>query len=252
MVYEKNINLKMVGKIHQHSPQYKENENKAIWWAKKAFQQCEKPYLALSGGKDSVALLAIVDKAAKQLNRDYILWSHISDASFPGTIETIKEAAKNANRELCIWQPNFSAFDVVGKQSKVKFGKKGYFFSSIADFAKDYDLVFTGTRAKESKRRNEAFKFNGHIFKTKTPSDIIRCDAIAHFSIEDVAACILKYNMPIHPIYEKRALSNMPLRLGYITSIDLMDRDTVMFIKTNYPKEFLKLQNAYPEVRRYL
>jgi len=252
MVYEKNIDLKMVGAIHKNSNQYKESENKAIWWAKKAFQQCEKPYLALSGGKDSVALLAIVDQAAKQLNRNYMLWSHISDASFPGTIEAIKEAAKNVNRELFIWQPEFSAFDVVGKQSKVKFGKKGYFFSSIADFAKDYDLVFTGTRAKESKRRNEAFKFNGYIFKTKTPSDIIRCDAIAHFSIEDVAACISKYNMPIHPIYEKRALSNMPLRLGYITSIDLMDRDTVIFIKTNYPKEFLKLQNAYPKVRRYL
>jgi 3'-phosphoadenosine 5'-phosphosulfate sulfotransferase (PAPS reductase)/FAD synthetase len=252
MIYEKNIDLKMVGKIHQHSNQYKEAESKAIYWAKKAFNQCEKPYLALSGGKDSVALLAIVEQAAKQLNRNYVLWSHISDASFPGTIETINEAAKIVNRELFVWQPEFSAFDVVGKQSKVKFGKKGYFFSSIAYFAKDYDLVFTGTRAKESKRRNDAYKFNGHIFTTKVPSKIIRCDAIAHFSIEDVAACISKYNMPIHPIYEKRALSNMPLRLGYITSIDLMDRDTVIFIKTNYPKEFLKLQNAYPEVRRYL
>lgn len=252
MIYEKNIDLAIVGNIHKSSYKFKMSESKAIWWAKEALKKSKNPYLSLSGGKDSVALLAIVEEAAKELNRDYVLWSHISDASFPGTIETIKIAAQKVNRKHIIWEPDFSAFDVVGKQSKVKFGKKGYFFDSIADFAKDYDLVFTGTRAAESKRRKEAFKFNGHIFKTTVPSEILRCDAIAHFTIDDVAACIAKYQMPIHPIYEKRALSNLPLRLGYITSLDLMDRDTVVFIKTNYPKEFLKLQNAYPAVRRYL
>lgn len=252
MKYEDNINLKMVGNIWKNTPDYRYAENKAKWWIRRAFNQCEKPYLSLSGGKDSVALLALVDIVAKELNRDFILWAHISDASFPGTKETILECQKLTNRELVIHEPGFSAFDVIGMQSVQKFGKSGYFFKSIKDFSENkYDLVFTGVRAAESKRRTKAFDVHGHIFKTNVPCKITRCDGISHYTINDVAATIIKYNFPIHPIYEKRNLSNMPLRLGYITCLDLIDKETAIFLKVNYPKEFQKLAEHYEKIRNY-
>ena len=42
------------------------------------------------------------------------------------------------------------------------------------------------------------------------------------------------------------------IRLGYITSRDLLDKGTAIFIKLNYPDIFAKLQKSYPNIRNNL
>lgn len=253
MKYEANIDLELAGIANFGTFQYLNAKKYAVNVACKAMRENEKPYASISGGKDSLAMLAIVSEASRITGVDFTAWAHVSDASFPETIETIKEACEILDCKLIIDECPFSAFDVIGKQSIQRFGKSGYFFKAIKDFVVDgrYDLNFTGVRASESKRRREAFKYNGHTFKTKVPSPITRCDCIAHFKIEDVAACLYEYKLPIHPIYKKRQLENMPVRLGYITSLDLMDKDTLGFLRRNYYKEYQKLIKAYPEALNF-
>src|SRR5690606_18113599 len=141
---------------------------------KQAFSQCKRPYVAVSGGKDSIAMLGIVDDVAKELGRDFEIWAHLSDASFPGTEETIRETCRIIGREPIIdWSP-VSAFDVIDQGSKQQFGKKGYFFDAIKNYVEtnNRDLVFIGVRAQESARRRRAVRIHGQIFQTSVPSPI--------------------------------------------------------------------------------
>ena len=102
MKYEKDWNLRRLGEIAVRTNAYKRARDKAIENAIRAFQCCSKPYLAISGGKDSVAMAGIVDEAARRMGRDFVLWGHVSDASFPGTEETILQTGERLNRQVIL------------------------------------------------------------------------------------------------------------------------------------------------------
>lgn len=216
---------------------------------RKAFKSAEKCYLSLSGGKDSVAMAGIVNEVATEINRDFTLWAHISDASFPGTEEIIREVSEQINRKLILNESPVSAFDVIGKQSSVAFGKTGYFFNAISEIEQDHDLAFVGVRSSESKRRKKACKAKGPIFSKQKG---LVCYPLIWFDINDVAGLIHKYNLPIHPIYKKRPIKDHAIRLGYITSVDLLHKGTAFFLKQNYPDLYYKFVKAYPKALQYV
>lgn len=249
-MYEKNIDLYRTGMLHRCTRAYEKQKYRALRVIDVALMNGDKFYASISGGKDSVALLSMLMQSDAGKGD---LWAHVSDASFPGTVETIKKCAEISGWNLFLDESPVSAFDVVGKQSSQQFGKKGYFFDAIKKFTKEggYKINFTGVRAAESARRTKAFKVHGHMFKTSVPCPVTRCDAIAHFRIEDVAAAIVESGLPIHPIYEKAPLGERCIRLGYATSLDLIE-STASFLKKNYPDLFVKLCRAYPETRKFI
>jgi 3'-phosphoadenosine 5'-phosphosulfate sulfotransferase (PAPS reductase)/FAD synthetase len=246
---EKNIDLRKIGPIMQGYPLHE----KRILYAKniirKAFDSADKCYLALSGGKDSVAMAGLVNDVAIELNRDFALWAHISDASFPGTEETIREIADITDRKLILSASPVSAFDVIGRQSSVAFGKTGFFFNAISEIEQDHDLAFVGVRASESKRRKKACKAKGPIFSKQKG---LVCYPLIWCDINDVAGIIHRYDLPIHPIYEKKPIKDNAIRLGYITSLDLFHKGTAFFLKQNYPDLYYKFVKAYPKALQYV
>lgn len=253
MKYEQNWNLARLGEIAVRTNAYKRAKEKAVGNAIRAFQCSSKPYLAISGGKDSVAMAGIVDQAARASGRDFVLWGHVSDASFPGTEETIIATGERLNRQVILDRSPVSAFDVVGQQSARQFGKQGYFFEAIARFIRSggYDLAFVGVRAAESARRRKAARVHGDLFHSTVPADCLRSHPILWFRIEHVAAALIDYDLPIHPIYEKVAVNDRNIRLGYVTALDLVNMGTVVFLRVNYPDLYRKLIDAYPEVENY-
>ena len=42
------------------------------------------------------------------------------------------------------------------------------------------------------------------------------------------------------------------IRLGYITSRDLLDKGTAVFLKLNYPDIYNKLIKSFPEIRNHV
>lgn len=248
------MDLLKLGRLAVRSASFQKKEQKAREAIKIAFERCNNPYLSISGGKDSVAMAGIVNDVARQLNRDFVMWAHLSDASFPGTEEVIKTTADRIGREVIIdWSP-VSAFDVIGQGSIVRFGKKGYFFSAIEEFVlgEKKDLAFIGVRADESKRRKKAVIVNGMNFKTTVPAPCMVCYPLAWYTLNDVAATIVKYDLPLHPIYNKIAVDNRDIRLGYVTARDLFNKGTAVFLKLNYPSLYNKLVKAFPEVKNYV
>lgn len=143
-----------IGRVRSKMDVYRRKKQAAIDICVEAFDKSKRPYIALSGGKDSVAMCFIVDEAARMCGRDYRIWSHLSDASFPGTEEVCREVAERLSRPIDLDICPASAFDALQNQQKQAFGKTGVFFDAVRKYAADKDLSFVGVRAKESKRRN--------------------------------------------------------------------------------------------------
>lgn len=249
-----------IGRLKYKSPAYRKKHDAAVDLATDMLMQYERPYLALSGGKDSVAMAFIINEAARIVGKDFEVWCHVSDASFPGTVETVRETCKRIGRKLVLYESKESAFDLVKENQKQAFGKNGRFFDSIRDYANDKDLAFVGTRAYESKRRMKAAKVHGSVFKSKSMGDVTVCCPLLWFRLEDVAAALYEYNAPIHPIYYKQSIDSRKnindetqwIRLSYVTSRDLLNKGTVVFLKLNYPDLYNKLKAANPEVAQYV
>jgi 3'-phosphoadenosine 5'-phosphosulfate sulfotransferase (PAPS reductase)/FAD synthetase len=238
----------MLGKMYAKTDEFKRSLLRAQRIVEKALAQESNGYVAISGGKDSIAMLGVV---ASVCGKSLPAWVHLSDASFPGTRETCEEACEKLGVELIVDESPVSAFDVIGQQSSKQFGKKGFFFDAIKKVCKKHRLAFVGVRAAESKRRMQAAKA-GPIFESSVPAKHLKCHPILYFSIQDVFAAISYFDLPVHPIYFKRPLSDKPIRLGYITALDLLEKNTALFVKVNYPELYTKLEAAYPEVRRYV
>lgn len=254
MTFEEFLNC---GRLKAKMPQYTQKKANAVALSTKVLQESENPYVAISGGKDSVAMAFIVDEAAKLCGKSFRLWTHISDASFPGTLETCQKVAEILKRPLDVYESENSAFDAVTKKKKQSFGKTGVFFESVSQYATDKDLAFVGVRASESKRRNQAAKVHGQIFYSKSMGDVTVCHPILWFRLSDVAATLFEYNAPIHPIYHKTTVESgwnalkedKFIRLGYITSKDLLNKGTAVFLRLNYPEQFFRLAERWPEIR---
>lgn len=247
------------GKVRAKSESYKRKKEKAIQLCVENLRESNRPYVALSGGKDSVAMSFLVNDAAKIAGKNFLLWTHISDASFPGTIETCQKVSEMLNRQLDVSECEQSAFELLTVDPVKKFGKDGIFFSEVRKYAKDKDLCFVGVRANESKRRMKAAKAHGMSFYSKSMGDITTVNPLQWFDLYDVSAVLHEYNAPIHPIYKKLTVDNGNnsngepyfVRLSYITSKDLWDKGTLVFIKINYPEIYNKLVISCPDVSRF-
>lgn len=249
-----------IGEVQSKLKSYQEKKEKALTLCCEVFEKYQNPYIALSGGKDSAAMCYLVNEAAKICNKDYRIWSHLSDASFPGTKEICVEIAQTLNRPIDLDECPFSAFEAIKNPQKQAFGKTGVYFDSVRQYAKDKDLCFVGVRAGESSRRKRAAKVNGQVFYSKSMGDCTICYPLLWFSLYDVAAVVYEYLVPLHPIYSKVSLDlgknsqgeEKFIRLSYITSRDLLNKGTALFLKINYPNEFYKLAEAYPEIRNWV
>lgn len=249
-----------IGKIHSESRRFKEKWDNAVMLSAEQLASHENAYVSCSGGKDSNVLVYLVAEAARLAGKQFRVWSHISDASFPGTEEVVREVCKAVGAELDIYRSPYSAFEkIAADKQKRAFGKSGAFFDSAREYAKDKDLSFTGVRAFESKRRMKAAKVKGQTFRSESMGHVDCCYSLLWFRLEDVAAATYKYSIPIHPIYAKQPLDlgknangeDKFIRLGYITSRDLLDKGTAVFLQHNYPDIFNKLLAAFPDLRNF-
>ena len=244
-----------LGRLNGRMPAHKRKVDRAVTECAKAMMEHEGAIMAsVSGGKDSVAMLPIIEQAAQISHRDYSIWGHVSTASFPETRETIREAGRRMGRQVILDECPFDAFEVVGKGSAQKYGKKGYFADSIARVYREMGvgIGFVGVRAGESKRRSKAIARLGYGFDSRTYGKQVHIVyPLAYMSVTDVFSLLVVNDLPIHPIYGKFAVGDLPIRLGYVTAVDQMDGDAALFLHVNYPDLYNRLAAVYPDVRLF-
>lgn len=247
-----------IGKIRAKSKKFEQKWYQAVADCAQQIKEHQKPYVSVSGGKDSGVLAYLVAAAARIAGKEVRIWCHVSDASFPGTEETVREIARQTGLPLDFSRCPFSAFDYLAETDQRKaFGKSGVFYSAVREYAKDKDLSFVGVRACESRRRMKAAKVNGDFFHSRAMGDIDVSYPLLWFSLYDVAAATVRFDIPLHPIYRKQPVNlgknalgeDAFIRLGYITSRDLLNKGTTVFLRLNYPEIFAKLAEVWPDIR---
>lgn len=244
-----------IGKVNSFMPTYQKRLGVAKAEIYHNLNTHDKPYIAVSGGKDSMVLLHLVNQVAKGIGKEVVAWSHLSNASFPSTFETIEKLVERCGIEWVV-NENKDAYTYLRDKEKMKFGKSGVFFDSVKEFAADKDLAFVGTRASESKRRRKAFNIKGMTFSSKSMGDVTVCNPLAWFRLEDIASYTVENNIPMHPIYSKHQFDKTVnqdgepywIRLGYTTQRDLRDRGFVNFLKMNYPDIYEEIKMIDPTI----
>jgi len=171
---------------------YKEKVREAKDIIDKALKRYTNPYVAYSGGKDSLCLLHLV--LQEQNDIDVWHWDY-GDALIPRSIE--REIIKNARQ---IGAENI----VIRKRGNNKHARENYkfgyrhFFVSLNKLKKErrWNLGFIGIRKEESLRRKREYS---HFFDNQN------CYPILNFSWKDVWAYIVSNNLPYPSIYDRYA-----------------------------------------------
>lgn len=245
--------LMEAAEIYSRSTRFKKKLDDTLYLCKEVLKAHDRPYIACSGGKDSAVMARVLQETGFKMP----LWAHVSDASFPGTKEYLQDLSILTKFPLELSECPFSALETAATSpERQKFGKSGVFYSEVRKYAQDKDLAFVGVRGYESKRRMKAAKIHGSVFHSKSMGNVDVCYPMLWWKLEDVLAAAFKFSLPLHPIYSKVAIDLGKnangeykfIRLGYITSKDLLDKGTALFLKLNYPDIFVKYSAVYPDI----
>lgn len=219
---------------------------------------CERPYIGLSGGKDSVALAAIARDIGVRLTV-----SQRDDFDFPGQTEHVEAVARSLDLDLHIIRPKIS---VVGWLKAARLPLDADIHSSTAQLSKDvfYGLIkswtkdqgadgaILGLRKGESHGRLMNRITHGLIYERKDGMKI--CQPIADFEPIDVYAVILSRDLPLLPLY--KAIGFKPeepwrLREGWPVHATAGRWGYYTWLKLYYPSMYATVVDIFPEAKFY-
>lgn len=214
---------------------------------------CPRPYIAFSGGKDSVAVLGLVQSVAP--DPIPVMW-HNSGVEWPGVPVILRMLkARGLVRD---WIEVRSDVDVIALKQKQE---RGEISASKKDKLALFDPVdnavnrwkFTGgaigLRQEESSARRIDGAVHGEIYR-KTDG-YLRCCPINRWSWRDVYAYIADEQLPLHPIYSA-PLDGLEhrgrIRLSWWLSTDNQRHGELGWIKRNYWPVYAEIVRLIPSV----
>ncbi|KXZ40025.1 Phosphoadenosine phosphosulfate reductase family protein [Alkalithermobacter thermoalcaliphilus JW-YL-7 = DSM 7308] len=238
---------------------HKQRVQKAKDLIQKILQKHKKPYVAFSGGKDSLCLLHLVYKQ----NPNIDVMFHDSGVELPESYIQIQKIKETWGINLHVIKSPVNTLDVYKR-------KKGIFIGAAEDIAfnevmgmpikkwsknNGNDLAFIGLRKEESKKRRIMLCKNGKYFYCKS-FDIYECFPLADWKKEDVWAYIFS-NYPlenlIHPAYFKDRLVKDPgdIRVSWYCDPTAARFGYFLWIKIYYPDLYNQLTHIFPEIKTF-
>lgn len=207
---------------------------------------CERPYVAFSGGKDSLALLILL---AKMGNTDVPVFTQADDLDWPDKEEFCHETVNRLGFSDYSYEwSDVSAFEQLAERDEVS----GTFSHVVKRYVKERkrDSVIMGLRSEESLGRGWLRRSRGHIYSV---GDELRCIPLADWRGEDVFALIISTNTPYMHVYDKDD-SRMPhqIRFSWMANPEFFHDGNLAFLKRHYPDLFNRFAERYPEARRYV
>lgn len=246
----------MRSRLPVYKRRYAFSVNIAMEWLK----QCENPYIAVSGGKDSVCVVHLVQSAAKQLDRPLapVMW-HDSGYEWPGSRLVIERLARQGLIDkLHIARPSEDVLELKRQQARGEISAKqkdqAALFGPVDELVKKegFDGVALGLRQEESRGRRMDGMIHGPIHRRK--DGLLRCNPISRWTWEDVFACAASHCLPLHPIYSAPLyqLENRGrIRLSWWLSTDHWRHGEIKWVRSVYPKIYAEIIRLIPEVSQY-
>lgn len=213
------------------------------------------PYVAVSGGKDSVAMLHLVQSMSPNLLP--VLW-HDSGVEWPGTEEVIQRLQSDGLIDvLYVVRPDHDVIDLKRQQIAGKISAKTKDRLALFDpvsravQAFEFDGAAIGLRAEESHARAMDGLTHGPVYRRK--DGILRCLPLLRWAWQDVYAYIASHRLPLHPIYSAPLLNlehRGRIRLSWWASTDHHRHGEIAWVRDNYPEIYHRLRIAFPEIGR--
>lgn len=217
--------------------------------------RAKRPYLALSGGKDSVVCAHLVS----QIDPDMQIFSQCDDLDWPGLDTHLKNIIKTCGlKDHIIGYSEVSAkkeFKMalrIGKETKSM--HEGCFRAVIKKYVEDYnrDGVILGLREQESKGRRLNLRYRGLIYSKK--DGVTTCCPIGKWDSKEVIGYIAKNNLPLFHIYTKlgQHIGIENVRMCWPIHPQFIAQGNVFFMRLCYPDYWRELIKDFPELAQYV
>jgi len=226
---------------HTLLPGYKRRVEQAQRCIAIAFETIEKPYIALSGGKDST----VVFDLARAIRPDIMaVWSD-DEFYLPETkhyIDLLIKSGMNVHH-IRTNAKHRDWFVVSGD------------WNGIDDYTRqlEYNGVFIGLRKAENNYRKVHLNTYGTLFFSKK-DQMWHCNPIADFSAMDVWAYIVSNDILYNRAYDKLMAMGLSLkyqRIGPFATERATEMGALAILRQGWPEEYQRFVNEHPEGRRF-
>jgi 3'-phosphoadenosine 5'-phosphosulfate sulfotransferase (PAPS reductase)/FAD synthetase len=190
--------------------------------------------VAVSGGKDSIAMCGIVCEFCKPV----IIWND-SDFELPESYFVIKQISDMYNLKIIIAKGNaydkvlIASNDDVIEDVIIRPVKKVMIENNI-------DIEFVGLRQSESKKRKMLLRKYGPIHESKRWGITIAWPMTRWEGI-DCLAYITENNLPLHPAY-MRSKNPEKTRVSWIFDWSREQPSETEYVRKYYPEIYRKLR----------
>jgi 3'-phosphoadenosine 5'-phosphosulfate sulfotransferase (PAPS reductase)/FAD synthetase len=176
----------IAGRVLAKMPQWKAKEQKALADLRQFIGMCQRPYVSLSWGKQSIILAHMAYRIDKAV---YVIFINEPDT------DILADFAEVRQQFLQKWPVNYAEYFMRDGQLKD--------FAAQFEAKQGFDGVVMGLAAVESKgRRYTLAKADYHnIYRYSNGKK--RCCPLRHWSNQDVAAYVSKYEIPMLSTYRR-------------------------------------------------
>lgn len=228
--------------LHARLPVYRRHLQKAQEIVRKALKQCQKPYVAFSGGKDSTVTADIVRRFLPDIP---CIWGD-DEWYLPETKAYIDRCKKRGINVIQIKNKTkhtdfFTSHEKGGIKHSEWIKKQGY------------DAVFMGLRAEESNSRRIMLRKYGPVHKAK--DGLLHINPIAWWTIDAVWAYIVSNNLDYNKAYDRLSELGIPpkkQRIGPLAVDRVLQFGQISILKRGWPDLFQRFADKYPEVKQYI
>jgi 3'-phosphoadenosine 5'-phosphosulfate sulfotransferase (PAPS reductase)/FAD synthetase len=223
-------------------PQFKRKVENAKEVIAEALAIANNPCVAVSWGKDSIAMMDLVRSV-----RPDIFCYCIGDS-----LEDMQDNYSEVRAKYKARHPLFNYQTLFYTEED-----EGGFFKVVKKIGEDFDLTFLGCRAQESKGRRMAIKKFGitHTYK----SGKHRCFPLAWWDSKDVWGYLVSQDLPYLHSYDAFGMEsrtavvhNFDLHRGKHQEYILASQGAMLKLKIQAPEYFELYRTLYPEVSQYV
>lgn len=233
-----------VDRVHAQSQPFRRRLSGALAAVELALATATKPYIAYSGGKDSLALMWLVHSVREDVT---VAWTD-DELEYPEVVEHMAALQAVAGDQMMIKRGTHEHagwFTPWSERPYFRDPIPGTFDTgmSVDDWmaACGYDLVFTGVRGEESRRRRDALAQTGPLYRVASAVPW-HCTPLAWWGEHDVWALIAREGLPYSPVYDRLDEIGVKRERMRIGPLPLAHRD---HLEEGWPELFVRLEARY-------